>query len=64
MQIYGSHHAYQPEIGTWISSVRAIIALGAVYEIIEWGMMVVRAPQAGTEFVGAQGDPWDAQNSR
>ena len=105
LQIYGSHYAYRPAIGTWISvvfdsprnsfdrfmhlcfgillfipitecyqnalnlsrktamfcSLVAITALGAVYEVIEWGMMIVLIPQAGAEFVGAQGDPWDAQ---
>lgn len=42
-------------------SVLTIAALGAVYEVIEWVMMVMLNPQAGAEFVGAQGDPWDAQ---
>ena len=44
-----------------LCSVLAIAALGAVYEVIEWCMMVMLNPQAGAEFVGAQGDPWDAQ---
>lgn len=42
-------------------TVLAITALGAVYEVIEWGMLVVLDPKAGVAFVGAQGDPWDAQ---
>jgi putative membrane protein len=42
-------------------SLLAISAFGAAYEVIEWGMMVVLNPSAGAEFVGMQGDPWDAQ---
>ena len=39
----------------------AILAGSMVYEIIEWAFVLVADPAAGTAFLGAQGDPWDAQ---
>lgn len=47
--------------GALFSAVVALTALGAVYEIVEWGSMIVLAPQEAALFVGLQGDPWDAQ---
>jgi putative membrane protein len=42
-------------------AIVALLALGAVYELIEWSSMVMLDPQAAAVFVGLQGDPWDAQ---
>jgi putative membrane protein len=33
----------------------------ATYELIEWGAAVVFGGNLGVTYVGAQGDPWDAQ---
>ena len=33
----------------------------ATYELIEWGAAVVFGGELGVAYVGAQGDPWDAQ---
>ena len=33
----------------------------ATYELIEWGAAVVFGGDLGVAYVGAQGDPWDAQ---
>lgn len=41
--------------------LQAILATSATYEIIEWGVASTVNPEIGTEFVGAQGDPWDAE---
>lgn len=38
-----------------------IMAVACAYEIIEWGYAVLEGGDAGTEFLGSQGDPWDAQ---
>jgi putative membrane protein len=38
-----------------------VVALGAAYEVLEWGASAIMAPQLGATFLGAQGDPWDAQ---
>ncbi len=49
--------------GVWgiILPVDVMISLSGIYELIEWGATVVVAPEAGVAFLGAQGDPWDAQ---
>ncbi|MDD2220299.1 MAG: DUF2238 domain-containing protein [Desulfoplanes sp.] len=53
----------------WVTS-RTILALFPLffiftvaggYEILEWLFVLVMAPDAGTAFLGVQGDPWDAQ---
>ncbi len=38
-----------------------IMAVAAGYEIIEWVYAVVEGGNAGMEFLGSQGDIWDAQ---
>lgn len=38
-----------------------IMALAATYEIIEWQYAVIEGGNAGIEFLGSQGDIWDAQ---
>ena len=41
--------------------VAATVAGGALYEIVEWAVAAVADPEAGTAFLGTQGDEWDAQ---
>ena len=38
-----------------------IVLVGVLYEFMEWAAAVVVAPEAGTAFLGTQGDIWDAQ---
>lgn len=38
-----------------------IMAIAAAYEIIEWQYAVIEGGNAGIEFLGSQGDIWDAQ---
>lgn len=45
----------------WLCAIISIVSLGAVYEIIEWIVASIVDPQVGAEFVGLQGDEWDAQ---
>src|SRR5262245_47729180 len=44
----------------WISSAAAL-AISALYEIFEWQYAVFFGGGAAVEFLGSQGDPWDAQ---
>ncbi|WP_456323717.1 DUF2238 domain-containing protein [Hydrogenimonas sp.] len=39
----------------------AISTVAALYEIIEWIAAISLDPKAGADYVGAQGDIWDAQ---
>lgn len=45
----------------YLFSLFAIMALAAGYEIIEWWYAVLAGGDAGIEFLGSQGDIWDAQ---
>ncbi len=38
-----------------------IMSVAAAYEIIEWQYAVIEGGEAGIEFLGSQGDIWDAQ---
>ena len=44
-----------------IFSVFFIMSIAASYEIIEWWYAVSEGGDAGVEFLGSQGDIWDAQ---
>jgi len=37
------------------------LAISAFWELIEWWTVVLFYPTAGPEWLGTQGDPWDAQ---
>lgn len=39
----------------------AALAISALYEIFEWRYAVTFGGAAATDFLGSQGDPWDAQ---
>lgn len=49
--------------GIWgfVLPLDVMISLSAIYELVEWGANAAVAPETGVEFLGAQGDPWDAQ---
>lgn len=42
-------------------SIFFIMSVAAAYEIIEWWYAVIEGGDAGIEFLGSQGDIWDAQ---
>jgi putative membrane protein len=52
-----------PLRGNWLwgMSITAILAWAAFYEIFEWWIAVLAAPDVGVAYLGSQGDPWDAQ---
>ena len=37
-----------------------MMSLSMVYELLEWGVAVVMAPDVGQSYLGTQGDEWDA----
>jgi len=49
--------------GRWryILPVETILALSAIYEMLEAGAAMILTPERGEEFVGMQGDMWDSQ---
>ena len=42
-------------------ALSAILAVAALFEILEWLYATAADPVAGAEFLGSQGDIWDAQ---
>ena len=42
-------------------SCAAALAISALYEIFEWQYAIAFGGNAATDFLGSQGDPWDAQ---
>ncbi len=44
-----------------VFSLFFIMSVAAAYEIIEWWYAVLEGGEAGVEFLGSQGDIWDAQ---
>ncbi len=44
-----------------VFAIAAILAMAALFEIAEWLYAVAADPVAGAEFLGSQGDLWDAQ---
>lgn len=48
-------------IVTTLFALFAIMSVAAAYEIIEWQYAVIEGGTAGIEFLGSQGDIWDAQ---
>ena len=42
-------------------TVMAVFGFAGIFEIIEWLYAVWSSPEAGTAFLGSQGDVWDAQ---
>lgn len=40
--------------------VQCIVATSALYELIEWAVVLLAAPDLGAAYLGTQGDAWDA----
>jgi putative membrane protein len=45
----------------YFTAICFIMALAAVYEMVEWQYAVLEGGEAGLAFLGSQGDIWDAQ---
>jgi len=45
----------------YLIPLQLIISLGALYEIVEWLFADIFFPNKGPDFLGMQGDIWDAQ---
>jgi len=43
------------------AGMMGVMALSAAYEVLEWGLAMVLAPEMADRYNGQQGDPWDAQ---
>lgn len=57
---------FQKKVGrkvkvNFIFACSVLLSLGVAYEMMEWAAAMVVDPEAGTAFLGTQGDEWDAQ---
>lgn len=52
---------YTSKIIAMIFSLFFIMSVACAYEIIEWAYAVIDGGNTGLEFLGSQGDIWDAQ---
>ena len=43
------------------AAISAGLAFSALYEVLEWLWVILFYPDSGPEWLGMQGDPWDAQ---
>jgi putative membrane protein len=42
-------------------TLAAVAAISALYEVFEWLLAIIAAPEMADAYNGQQGDPWDAQ---
>jgi len=48
-------------IWSYLLPFQAMVTMSALYELIDGGAAAVFGRELGIAYVGAQGDPWDAQ---
>ncbi|MCG8650908.1 MAG: DUF2238 domain-containing protein [Pirellulales bacterium] len=48
-------------LGAAVVSIAVVLAIGAVYEVLEWQVAVTFSPQQAEAYNGQQGDIWDPQ---
>jgi putative membrane protein len=48
-------------VGVPLLSVTFALAFSSFYELVEWWVVLLFYPESGPEWLGMQGDPWDAQ---
>ena len=50
-----------PRRFAWYTAFEFVLAFSMVYELVEWGIAIVLAPEQADAYNGQQGDMWDAQ---
>jgi putative membrane protein len=45
----------------WVLPVEITLSFSCIYELIEWAVADVFFPEQGADYLGSQGDIWDAQ---
>jgi len=45
----------------WVLPAEITLSFSGMYELIEYGVADIFFPSLGTNYLGTQGDPWDAQ---
>ena len=61
MRDYFMNHFKWPAWVCWILPIEITLSFSCIYELIEWGVADVFFPAQGMDYLGTQGDVWDAQ---
>lgn len=54
-------HARVPRRFAYYAAFEFVLAVSMLYELFEWGLTMVLAPESADAYNGQQGDLWDAQ---
>ena len=61
LEFIESRRLSRNRVFSMVFALAAIFAVAGIFEIIEWLYAAFSDPVAGAEFLGSQGDAWDAQ---
>ncbi len=61
MRDYFMNRFQWPTWVCWVLPVEITLSFSGMYELIEYGVADIFFPHLGTNYLGTQGDPWDAQ---
>ncbi|MBL7951533.1 MAG: DUF2238 domain-containing protein [Flavobacteriales bacterium] len=61
MRDYFKNHFGWPNWVCWVLPVEITLSFSGAYELIEWAVADVFFPAQGADYLGSQGDIWDAQ---
>lgn len=61
MRDYFKNHFQWPNWVCWVLPVEITLSFSGAYELIEWAVADVFFPAQGADYLGSQGDIWDAQ---
>lgn len=50
-----------PKWVAWVLPIEITLSISGLYELVEWGVADVFFPEQGMDYLGTQGDIWDAQ---
>src|SRR5262245_49956850 len=54
-------HLRMPRHVAYYTAFEFVLAFSMLYELVEWGLSMILAPQNADSYNGQQGDMWDAQ---
>ncbi|MCX6140825.1 MAG: DUF2238 domain-containing protein [Candidatus Kapabacteria bacterium] len=61
MRDYFRNKMQWPNWVCWVLPIEITLSFSGMYELVEYGVADIFFPKLGTNYLGTQGDPWDAQ---
>jgi len=59
-ELFLSRLAYKPWVA-WVLPIEITLSVSGLYELVEWAVADIFFPEQGANYLGTQGDIWDAQ---